>query len=214
MVCVILCDACHYVWCVLSYFILLYCTVLYRHVFHCSTLLPGINPFSVNNNNILRVLTKTSSVRLLSAVIKVVQTACFKWILINLQAWNGIGPYIEKWEHHYHFLKFRYQMNVLCCRPRPSYHLLKTYRYVMHGILVGPTFCTNKLANRNPSIQLPQPSKCYDCTARLLTQLRAKNILCPDSRESNIWLRRRACGICYTEGLITTSVLCSAVHLY
>jgi hypothetical protein len=39
VLCVMLCDAC--------YCIVLYCTVLYRPILHCSTLPPGINPFSV-----------------------------------------------------------------------------------------------------------------------------------------------------------------------
>jgi hypothetical protein len=71
---------CYFVLCVLLYFIVLYCTVLYCPVLHCSAPPPGINPFAVtttstttNNNNILRFLTKASSVRLLSAVVKVVK---------------------------------------------------------------------------------------------------------------------------------------------
>ena len=44
MLYVILCD-------VLLYCIVLYCTVLYCPVLHCRPLLPGINPFAVNNNN-------------------------------------------------------------------------------------------------------------------------------------------------------------------
>ena len=51
MLFVILYDVCYTVWCVLLYFIVLFCTVLCGPVLHCSTLPPGINPFAVNNNN-------------------------------------------------------------------------------------------------------------------------------------------------------------------
>jgi len=33
------------------YCIVLYFTVMYRPVLHCTTLPPGINPFAINNNN-------------------------------------------------------------------------------------------------------------------------------------------------------------------
>ena len=92
---------CYSVWCVLLYFIVLYCTVLYCPVLYCSTLAPGINPFAVLIIiiiiiiilNTLLFLTKAQSVKLLSAVVKMVKTACLQWILINHHAWNGIGPY-------------------------------------------------------------------------------------------------------------------------
>jgi hypothetical protein len=100
VMCVILRDVC------CLYFIVLYCTVLYFPVLHCSTLPTGINPSAVNNNNILRFLTKASSVRLLSAIFKVVKRACVQLILINRHALNGIGPYIGKSKHYSHFFLF------------------------------------------------------------------------------------------------------------
>jgi hypothetical protein len=36
--------------------IILYFTVLYYSLFHCSTLPLGINPFEVNNNKILKLI--------------------------------------------------------------------------------------------------------------------------------------------------------------
>jgi len=66
---VISCDVCY---CIVLYCIILYCIALYFPIWHCATLLPGINPFAVNNRNkIIIIIIMTSCIILIIIIITI-----------------------------------------------------------------------------------------------------------------------------------------------